>query len=59
MSIKVSLREGKKAVVRFNHPAEESYFIDIMRLHRDSTMPHPKIILKDASGNNILPKGKE
>jgi len=53
MSIKVKLRENHKAIVKFTHPVDEQYFINIMRRERDSGMPHPKIILKNRDGGNI------
>lgn len=58
LSIKIKMRENGKAIIRFNHPVEEQYFIEIMRNHRDDNLPHPKIILKNKDGNNVPPKPK-
>ena len=58
MSIKIKLRENHKAIVKFTHPVDEQYFINMMRQARDNGMPHPMIILKNRDGGTIPPLPK-
>jgi len=58
MKIKVHDKE-KKAVIRFNHPAEMQWFKNHMAFVRDSPpKTHPPISLKDDNGTVRLPKPK-
>jgi hypothetical protein len=58
MTIKVKIRENK-AIVRYNNPMEESFFIHIVRSARDNGQPHPKISLKGKDGQVIPPIRKD
>lgn len=58
MTIKVKLR-ADKAIVRFNNPMEESFFVHIIRSARDNGQPHPKISLKGKDGREMPPLRKD
>jgi len=53
--IRIKLRENGKAVIRFNNPAEEQYFMEMMRSIRDGKFPHPQISLKNRNGDEVPP----
>jgi len=56
MTIKIKLRGNNKATVRYNNPAEEAFFIQMIKAVRDdNTRPHPKISIKTIKGEEIPP----
>jgi len=58
MKVKIHDKE-KKAMVRFNHPAEIEWFKRHMAFIRDSDpKTHPPMVLKDENGTVRFPKPK-
>lgn len=53
MSIKIKIRDEKKAIVRFNNKDDQDYFIHVMINARDILGVHPKISLQDINGDEI------
>jgi len=51
--IKISMRDNKKAMVKFTHPEDEKYFIFLMLNARDDGKPHPKIKIRNRQGDRI------
>lgn len=56
--IRIKLRENGKAIIRFNNPVEEQYFMEMMRSIRDGKFPHPQISLKNREGDEMPPLPK-
>ena len=53
MTIKIKIRDEKKAIVRFNHKDDTDYFIHTMINARDVLGVHPRVSLQDIEGNEI------
>lgn len=53
MTIKIKIRNSKKAIVRFNKQEDIDYFINTMINARDILGVHPRINLTGVDGNEI------
>lgn len=53
MTIKIKIRDEKKAIVRFNDKDDTDYFIHVMINARDIIGVHPKVSIQDIGGNEI------
>lgn len=53
MSIKIKMRANHKAMIKFDKPEDEHYFIWFALQHRDDGLPHPKISIKNNQGGEI------
>jgi hypothetical protein len=53
MTIKIKMRDEKKAIVRFNNKDDADYFIHVMINARDILGVHPKVSIQDINSNEI------
>lgn len=59
MTIKIKMRSNHKAMVKFDKPEDEQYFIWVILQHRDNNAPHPKISIKNNQGTELPPLQKK